>query len=388
MKFRCLLLLMIFPTFLFSQGIVVDTTALSIPQLIRTVLMQNSCSNENNFLFSSHRGIGKFTNSNPSFPFSDGIIIRNGIAKYSEGSYTGLNLSSEISTFSDADLQTISNNSSQTGNITDVGFVQFDFTPLSSSFSFDFLFASNEYGEYQCGFSDVFAFLLTDLTTNTQTNLAVIPGTSTPVTVKNIRDNANNISCLSNNPTLFSRYNVTNPATSAINMRGETVLLSASSPVIPNRTYRIKLAIGDYYDKNYDSAVFIKGGSFTTTTNLGPDKTICQGERVLINSGINPPFVISWTLNGAVIPGQNGGNLLVTQPGTYGVIGSLPNSGCRITDEIVVSDLSIQSLNNLSVCNSGLSIYQYDLTQNNLTTLGLNPTDYSILYFSLLPYQI
>ena len=384
MKFKCLLVLLILPTFSFSQGIVVDTTALSIPQLVRNVLMQNSCSNENNFLFSSHRGIGKFTNSNPSFPFSDGIIIRNGIAKYSEGSYTGLNLSSEISTFSDADLQTISNNSSQTANITDVGFVQFDFTPLSSSFSFDFLFASNEYGEYQCGFSDVFAFLLTDLTTNAQTNLAVIPGTTTPVTVKNIRDNTNNISCLSNNPTLFSRYNVTNPATSAINMRGETVLLSASSPVIPNRTYRIKLAIGDYYDSNYDSAVFIKGGSFTTTTNLGPDKTICQGERVLINSGINPPFVISWTLNGAIIPGQNGGNLLVTQPGTYGVIGSLLSSGCRITDEIVISDLSIQSLNNLSVCNSGASIYQYDLTQNNLTTLGLNPTDYSVLYFSSL----
>lgn len=384
MKFRYLQILLTLPVFSFSQGIVIDTTALSIPQLVRTVLMENSCSNETNFLFSSHRGIGKFTNSNPSFPFSDGIIIRNGIAKYSEGSYTGLNLSSQISAFSDADLQIISNNSSQTGNITDVGFVQFDFTPLSSSFSFDFLFASNEYGEYQCGFSDVFAFLLTDLTTNAQTNLAVIPGTSTPVTVKNIRDNANNISCLSNNPTLFSRYNVTNPATSAINMRGETVLLSASSPVIPNRTYRIKLAIGDYYDKNYDSAVFIKGGSFTTTTNLGPDKTICQGERVLINSGINPPFVISWTLNGAVIPGQNGGNLLVTQPGTYGVIGSLPNSGCRITDEVVISDLSIQSLNNLLVCDSGASIYQYDLTQNNLTTLGLNPTDYSILYFSSL----
>jgi gliding motility-associated-like protein len=384
MKIKYLLLFLIFSVFGFSQGIIVDTTSISIPQLVRTSLMQNSCSNETNFLFSSHRGIGKFTNSNPNFPFTDGIVIRNGIAKYSEGTYTGLNLSSQINTSGDVDLQMISNSSLQTGNITDVGFIQFDFTPLSSSFSFDFLFASNEYGQYQCGFSDVFAFLLTDLTTNTQTNLAVIPGTTTPVSVKNIRDNANNSSCLSNNPALFSRYNVTNPATSAINMRGETVLLTASSPVIPNRTYRIKLAIGDYYDSNYDSTVFIKGGSFTTTTNLGPDKTICQGEQILINSGINPLFTISWTRNGVVIPGQNSVNLIVTQPGTYGVIGGIPSSGCRITDEIVISDLSVQALNNLSVCNSGAANYQYNLTQNNLTTLGLNVTDYSILYFATL----
>ena len=371
-------------TVAFSQGIVIDTTSLNIPDLVHTVLMQNSCSNETNFVFSSHLGIGNFTNTNTSFPFRDGIIIRNGIAKYTEGPYTGNNESSQISPSTDANLQEISDFNGQVEAITDVGFIQFDFTPLSNSFSFDFLFASNEYGEYQCGFSDVFAFLLTDLTTNSQTNLAVIPGTSTPVTVKNIRDNAYNSSCLSNNAALFSRYNVTDPATSAINMRGETVLLTASSPVIPNRTYRIKLAIGDYYDSNYDSAVFIKGGSFNTTTNLGVDRTICQGENIILSSGIAPPFTVSWTLNGNIISGENSETLLLTLPGTYGVIGSLPNSGCRITDEINILDLSLLSLSNLTVCNSGQTNYSFDLTQNNLADLGLNPSEYSILYFASL----
>ena len=376
--------ILLFTSLSFSQGIVVDTTALSVPNLVNTVLMQNSCSNGTNFSFSSHVGIGKFTNTNPVFPFTDGIVLRNGIAKFTEGPYTGINESTLLSSATDADLQQISINTGQSAPITDVGFIQFDFTPISSSFSFDFLFASNEYGQYQCGFSDVFAFLLTDLTTNAQSNLAVIPNTTTPVTVKNIRDSANNSSCLSNNANLFSRYNVTDAANSAINMRGETVLLRASSPVIPNRTYRIKLAIGDYSDSNNDSAVFIKGGSFTTTTDLGPDKTICQDESVLLNSGINPPFTVSWTRNGAIIPGQNGGDLLVTQPGTYGVIGSLPASGCAITDEIIVTDLSFNTLNNISVCNSGAATYQYNLSQNNLTTLGLNATDYSVLYFATL----
>jgi len=346
--------------------------------------MQNSCSNENNFSFSSHKGIGSFTNTNPNFPFTNGIIIQNGNAKYSEGIYTGLNQSSKISTSTDSDLQAISLSNGQTAPITDVGFVQFDFTPISSSFSFDFLFASNEYGQYQCGFSDVFAFLLTDLTTNTQTNLAVIPGTSTPITVKNIRDSAYNNSCLSENAPLFSRYNVTDPTTSAINMRGETVLLTASSPVIPNRTYRIKLAIGDYYDSNYDSAVFIKGGSFTTTTNLGPDKTICQGESIVLTSGIVLPFKVSWTFNGDIISGENSPNLTVTKPGTYGVIGTLPNSGCRIIDKITIVDLTLNALNNLTVCNSGQTNYSFDLTQNNLATLGLSTTDYSISYYASL----
>ena len=385
MKKNFFLLLLIYSTITFSQGIKVDTIALSIPQLIRNELMQNSCSNEMNFKFSSHLGIGQFTNSNPGFPISNGIIIRNGIAKNTEGPYNGTNLSSQLTTSGDIDLQAISNANGQAGAITDVAFIQFDFTPLSSNFSFDFLFAANEYGEYQCSFSDVFAFLLTDLTTNVQTNLAVIPGTKTPVSVKNIRDDAYNSSCLSANANLFRNYNVNNPAASAINMRGETVLLKASSPVIPNRTYRIKLAIGDYNDSNFDSAVFIKGGSFTTTTDLGPDRTICQSENIILDSGLGPQFNFAWTRNGITIPGETQSKITVFQTGTYAIQATLPSSGCLITDEIVISDLLINTPKDLTVCNTGQATFQYDLTKNNLVTLGIvNPAEYTILYFDSL----
>ena len=374
------LFIILFSTLSFSQGIVVDTTALSIPQLVQERLMQNSCSNETNFLYSSHLAIGEFTNTNPGFPIPNGIIIRNGFAKNTEGTYTGLNESSQINTNGDPDLQNISNASGQSAPITDVAYLQFDFTPLSNNFSFDFLFASNEYGEYQCSFSDVFAFLLTDLTTGVTTNLAVIPTTTTPVSVKNIRNSAYNPSCLSANPALFSHYNVATPAISAINMRGETVILKASSPVIPDRTYRIKLAIGDYNDSNYDSAVFIKGGSFTTTTDLGPDQTICQGESILLDSGLGPEYTFSWTLNGFPISGQNGSTLIATQAGNYGI--SATHFGCVITDEILLTDLQIIAPNDLTLCNTGQPTYQYNLTHNNAVTLGLNPADYSIMYFA------
>lgn len=380
---KAALLLCFFTTCVFSQGIVIDTTSLSVPALIETELLSNSCSNATNFLFSSHQGIGQFTNSNSNFPISNGIVIRNGVAKYTEGPYTGLNESSQLTLVGDADLQTISNSNGQGAPITDVAFLQFDFTPLSSNFSFDFLFASNEYGEFQCGFSDVFAFMLTNLTAGTPpVNLAVIPATTTPVSVKNIRDAAYNSGCLSNNPSLFANYNVTNPAGSALNMRGETVLLNASSPVIPNNTYRIKLAIGDYLDSNYDSAVFIKGGSFTTTTDLGPDQTICQGESIVITSSLGPQFSYEWTLDGTVLVGETGASLVVTQPGTYGLTASLPTSTCVITDEIIFTDLATVTLPNLSVCNTGAATYTYDLTQNGIAELGLDPSEYGIQYYA------
>jgi gliding motility-associated-like protein len=382
MRTPLFLFLLFYSTLSLSQGIIVDTTTLAVPQLVREELMQNACANESNFKFSSHQGFGKFTNTSPNFPFSDGIIIRNGIAKYTEGGYTGANESSLLNKANDNDLQTISDNNGQMVGITDVSYLQFDFTPLSSKFSFDFVFASNEYGEFQCGFSDVFAFILTDLTTGVATNLAVVPGTTVPVSVKNIRDQQFNSSCLSANANLFNHYNVTNPVESAINMRGETKVLTASSTVIPNRTYSIKLAIGDYNDSNYDSAVFIKGGSFMTTLDLGPDKAICKGETITLQSELVGNYTYVWTFNGGVIPGETSSSLALNKAGTYGVTATL--SGCVIKDEVIVTDLVIKSPKNLIACYTGNPTYQYNLTQNNLEVLGLNPAEYFLIYFDSL----
>lgn len=382
MKRVYLLILFFYSLTFYAQGITIDTTSQTVPQLVSNILLQNSCFNETNFQFSSHRGIGQFTNTNPNFPIQEGIIIRNGIAKYTEGQYTGLNESSFLTNTGDPDLQNISNASGQSLAINDVAYIQFDFTPLSSSFSFDFLFASNEYGEYQCGFNDIFAFLLTDLTTGVTTNLAVIPNTNIPVSIKTIRNNLYNSGCTSSNPSLFGRYNVTNPGGSALNMRGETVLLTASSAVTPNNPYRIKLAIGDYNDSNYDSAVLIAGKSFTTHTNLGSDTTICQGETILLESGLGPQFNHVWTFNHNIIPGATSSSLSVTQPGIYSVIATTTNGACQMTDEIVITDLTIGTPQDIRVCNNGNASYPFNLSQNNVTSLGLDPNDYDVLYYA------
>src|SRR5690606_24618639 len=153
----------------------------------------------------------------------------------------------------DADLQAISAANGQAGSINDVTYIQFDFTPLNNFMSFNFLFSSNEYGTYQCSFADVFAFILTDLTTGEVTNLAVIPGTDIPVSVVNIKDGAYNSGCPSQNIEYFGQMNVTGDP---INMLGQTVVMKASSPVVLCRKYRYKLANRAYSVSILYSAVF------------------------------------------------------------------------------------------------------------------------------------
>lgn len=140
------------------------------------ILLDNACANVTNSLVSSLQSISYFNNNSGAFPISEGIIIRSGNASYTAGIYTGNNLSSQENTNSSSYLEELNNASGQNTDITDVAFLEFEFTPLSKKFSFDFLFASNEYGMWQCVSSDVFAFVLTDLTTGETTNLALVPG--------------------------------------------------------------------------------------------------------------------------------------------------------------------------------------------------------------------
>lgn len=369
-------------TISYSQTITVDSNTYSASDLVN-LLFTNSCIEPTNISYSSNQSVAYFNKNNSSFPIEEGIIIRNGIAQYSQGIYTGNNLSSQLNSNSDVDLQNISNSSGQSSTISDVAFLQFDFIPISSDFNFDFLFASNEYGEFQCGFSDVFAFLITDLNTGTTTNIAVVPGTSSPVSVKNIRNNIYNSSCVSVNPDLFDVYNVTNPAASSLNMRGYTVLLNASATIIPNNPYRVKLVIGDYNDPDYDSAVFITAGAFSNAINLGEDALFCDGDSTIITTGLDSPiYSHTWTLNDVVIPNETSSSLLITEAGTYEVTVVKEGTLCEIKDEITFTELETDMPNNLFLCNDGSSSYTFDLTENNATTLDIVDTQYQIVYYN------
>lgn len=384
MKNLLLILAFLFSTSLFSQAISVDNTSNTPSQLV-DLLLGNSCVQVSNISVSSSQAVAYFNQNGSSFPLSEGVIIRNGLATFTQGSYIGTNLSSSVTASGDTFLQSLSDANGGNSPIVNAEFLEFDFIPISNSFSFDFLFASNEYGFYQCEFSDVFAFVLTNLSTGVSTNLAVIPGTNTPVSVATIRNSiyndpsSPNNSCASINPTFFDIYNVGNP-TSALNMRGQTVVMNASSAVVPNTPYKIRLVIGDYANTGFDSAVFIAAGSFTTTLDLGGvDQIICTGDEVLLNTNLDNTFTYTWYENGNPIPGETNSTYIVNHAGIYTV--EAVRGTCTITDTIVFSDLAVTIPSDLLTCNTGAATYNFDLTTNNEAALGIDPTIYNVFYF-------
>ncbi|TDP58691.1 DUF7619 domain-containing protein [Flavobacterium dankookense] len=230
-------------------------------ELVINVLLSNTCAVATNIVTQGSCGVGYFTNNGGQFPFAEGVVIRSGYVPNSGGAYTAVNESSSCSQTGDVDLTGIVASLGQSGTVTDATSVKFNFTAISNLLSFNFLFASNEYGSYQCNFSDVFGFILTDIETGVKQNIALVPGTNTPISTTTIRNNTHNGSCVSVNPQFFDVYNVNNPA-STTNFKGQTVPMTAFAALTPGRQYSLKLAVGDYNDTMFDSAVFIEGGSF------------------------------------------------------------------------------------------------------------------------------
>ena len=376
---KILHILLLFSAVSFSQTITVDNT--STPTDLVNQLIGGSCIEINDIIVSSNQSVGSFNNNGSSFPINNGVIVRTGNIINTQGIYTGTNLSTTTTGGgSDAFLQNISNTTSgSTVPLSDLSFLQFDFVPVSSSFSFDFLFASNEYGQEQCDSNDIFAFVLTNLTDGSVQNLGVIPGTSNPVTVKTIRNQIYNSSCLSSNSNLFSVYNVGNPPASTLNMRGHTVVLNASSNVTPGTEYRLKLVIADYGDTNFDSSVFISGGSFTNDLDLGPDQITCSGNTTVLDTQLDNSYTFQWFQDGNPV-GGNTATFTVNAPGTYTV--EITKGGCFLTDTVVFSDLAVTNPVNLQTCNTGAASYIFDLTSNNELQLGIDTTIYDVYYYT------
>ena len=366
-----------------GYGQAVKVNSVQDASTLVNTLLDNACVEISNARFSSAASVALFDNGGSKFPINKGVIIRSGEAKLSEGRYTGNGISSQVNSTSDQDLYKINSITGQSHLITDVAFLEFDFVPLSSDFNFNFLFASNEYGEWQCVSSDVFAFLLTDLGSGETTNLAVIPNTETPVSVRTIKDAKFNASCEPDNPLLFGSYQVADPKNSSVNMRGYTQLMTASAEITPGRPYRIRLVIGDSNDANYDSAIFLEAGSFNANVDLGEDKNICMGDSYTIGTGLDSNlYAHSWAYNGKTLPGEIANAIEVTQPGTYEVRVTKEGTSCLVTDEIIFSDLQVTAPRDLILCHDPGGKYNFDLLQNNAGSLGIDGEQYDVYYYT------
>jgi gliding motility-associated-like protein len=380
--------------------ITVNTTQYTNPQLVTDVLIQSDCAAITNINWATGatpatNGIGYFNRGPSNFPFEDGIVMVTGSATSAVGPNTSILSGGGLG--GDADLSAIlaAQNPPQTGSLNNATRLGFDFVALTDEINFNFMFASDEYGTFQCSFSDAFAFILTDLTAGTPAvNLAVIPGTNIPVSVVNIRDSQYNGGCPSANVAFFGNYyqNTAGILGAPVNFNGITVPMVATSAVVPGNSYRIKMVIADYNDGSFDSAVFLEGGSFDLGNIAFPEDflvdegtALCFGDQITLNSGLDPAlFNIQWFNNGVLIPGANGPTLTVTAGGNYSVVGTLIGTTCTVGDGVIVeyfTDAAALIPSDLVICSAATSGI-FDLTvQDEIILSPFLPGLHQVLYF-------
>lgn len=359
-----------------AQYIQVDDTY-SAQQLVENVLIDSPCANVSNFTvtgdnFSSgQQSYGFFDATGSSFPFTNGIVLSTARAKRTEGPNFDLIDEGSTSWLGDTDLEQALGIS---GSVNATA-LEFNFTPLTSQISFDYIFASEEYHDNApCRYSDGFAFLLKEAgSPNPYQNLALVPDTTTPVKVTSVHPLIGGSNgCPAINEQYFDAFNGTEYPT---NFNGQTVVMTAKATVIPGMTYHIKLVIADEGNYRYDSAIFLGGGSFNVGTDLGPNKLLatqnplCTGETYTLDAtetGINS---YKWFKNSVEIIGATNSQYTVTTSGVYNVEVTLNGTACVAKGEVTIEYVD------LPVLTSPVSLVQCDANNDGVTAYNLTTRD-------------
>lgn len=360
-------------------------------ELVKKVLVNSKCDLISNVKaksgndFGQDNGIGYFEKRKSDFRFKEGIILSTGGVKYAEGPGNSESGRDNNYWLGDSDLQDLLEASGNMANNVNASVLEFDFVPISADIKFNFIFASNEYGpRYQCKYSDIFAFLLTDLTTNERKNIAVIPKTEIPVSVTTIRDEKyqGGLTCGSANKEYFDAYygpEGLEMIDNAINFDGRTIPMEAYSKVIPGRKYHIKLAIADYMDSTINSAVFLEAGSFKMDgIDLGKDmlvdtgNALCSGTTVVLDSQMdisNPEITVRWEKDGQPYPlGNDKSKIEVKEAGVYKMTANFKQVNCPTSGMVKVEiyppvDVDLNKAMDVPACRLMRKDLVLDLTQ-------------------------
>jgi len=360
-----------------------------IVRLVNEVLISsNACSPTSNFTFQvkgqpkelTTKSYGYFkTPAGSNFPFKEGIVLTTGHAYPAGNNTNDITVTHQNHLSGDSDLEA----ALSITNTYDATLVKFNFVPQKNTIRFRFIMGSEEYNnDFQCKFTDSFAFLLREVGTQNYLNLAVLPD-GTPVSVRNI----NNSNKCRKNPNYFDTYN---PSSS--NYGGHTKVLIAQSAVTDGKTYEIKLVIADQEDKALDSAIFLEAGSFDLGGDLGPDRTIangnpgCTGSPITLDSKITlKGLTFKWYKNNVEIPGETNSTLKVTSDGIYKF--ELTSAvSCTATDEVVIefakTPIIDQETENLQMCDMDDDFKEeFDFSSNEALVLGTqNPNNFIFTY--------
>jgi cysteine-rich repeat protein len=236
-----------------TMSFAVTTTDLNTltPQQLVQQLVGSGVSVSNVTYTGANNASGSFSGAAADgISIDSGVILTSGDVANAQGPNTNDGLTTNNSQPGDSDL-----NALISGTTFDASVLEFDFVPTDSSLVFSYVFGSEEYNEFVGQINDVFAFFLDGV------NIALIPGTSTPVAVNNINNSTNPSFYNDNDPS-----DLGTPTPFNIQYDGFTTVLTAQATVTPGNTHHIKLVIADTSDSILDSAVFIQAGSFQSTS--------------------------------------------------------------------------------------------------------------------------
>lgn len=167
------------------------------------------------------------------------------------------------------------------GTTYDACYINFLITPSCNTLSISYVFASEEYPEFVgSGVNDVFGFIISGPNPSgpvyNNKNIALLPGTTTPVSIDNV------------NATTNSAYYVSAPP--GLEYDGKTTILTASTSVIPCSTYTMTIGVWDDGDHFYDSGVFLDVNGLScvgnpTITAVASPSTICGTQTITLTAG-------------------------------------------------------------------------------------------------------
>ena len=383
-------------------------SSFSPEELISDVLVGGNCANISN--------ISSVVNGNPtdtttksygyfkrlpgsSFPFEEGIVLTSGNAFNTSNGSSDLN---DPSTgLSDVDLNQIIDPNTV---FTDATVFEFDFTPSSDTINFRYIMASEEYeSDFPCFYSDSFAFLLKVAGTTTYENIAIIPETTTPVSVTSVHPGVdlfgNAIGCMPQNEDFFEGYNLGDT-----NFNGRTLILNATATVIPNKTYHIKLVIADandgqpgsLADSTFDSAVFLEAGSFNLGFDLGDDfiaannTAVCGNEFTLTANIVATSY--QWLKDGAIIAGATNQSYLANIGNGVYTCEITDANNCTGSDDVILEFVAAPTINPLipvfQLCDADGNLTEnFNLTIKETEILnGQDPVNFEVQYFSDVDY--
>lgn len=253
-------------------------------QLVNNILLGGGVTASNITYTGGPGGRGSFSALGTNLGLDSGVVLTTGVVP-AVLNPNDWNNGQSNNGGSDNDLVALSGQS-----INDKAILEFDFIPTGDSLKFRFVFASMEYPTYVCSnFNDAFGFFIsgpgiTGPFTNNAKNIALVPGTTVPITINTINSGVPGMAgtastCANADPNwqANSIYYVNNSSVATVLFPGFTTVITALAQVQCGETYHIKLAIGNGTDNSLQSAVFLEAGSFASTGQVIPSLTTGMG---------------------------------------------------------------------------------------------------------------